>query len=833
MKQIKKVLKRDLLIFLIIIGMIGSGFVMLWISTFKIPDLQSFDERIVAQSTKIYDRTGEILLYDVHQDIRRTIVPYEEISRNIKNATVAIEDAEFYNHHGIRPMATLRAVFIQPLRGKGVQGGSTITQQVVKNSILTTEKKIARKIKEWVLAIKLEREMSKRDILTLYLNETPYGGNIYGIEEASLSFFGKSSKDLSLAEAAYLAAIPQAPTFYSPYGENFDKLTERKNLVLDKMLENGFITEEEMLTAKEEDVTFRKKTAKGIKAPHFVMYIKNILEEKYGEKVISEGGLKVITTLDYDLQEKAEEILKRKAFENEKNFNAENLALVAVEAKTGQILTMVGSRDYFDEKIDGNFNVATAHRQPGSAFKPFVYATAFNKGYTPDTVVFDLKTEFSLYCNPNGTPISPGDAGKCYSPDNYDNIFRGPMTLRDALAQSVNIPAIKVLYLAGLEDSLKTAKNMGISSLTNINQYGLTLVLGGGEVSPLDITSAYAVFANEGIKNPSTGILKVEDKEGNILEEFKQKSSRVLPEKSALYISDILSDNTARTPAFDERSPLYFEGRDVAGKTGTTNDYRDAWTVGYTTQVAVGVWAGNNDNSSMEKKVAGFIVTPVWNEFMQEILKKYPDEKFKEPDYNYDESLKPILRGLWQGGTTYYIDKISGKLATEYTPEELKIEKVVPEYHSILYWVDKNNPLGPKPTNPKNDKQFERWEYGVTKWVKEKGLTTDVTIPNQTDDIHTQNLIPQIKIIYPTSTKEYDPNEKINIMISNNSYSKYPLTKINYYINGQFIGSSNTSIFSFVPKDIKGIKQVNELKVVGFDSVMNKGEATITFKLNI
>jgi len=312
------------------------------------------------------------------------------------------------------------------------------------------------------------------------------------------------------------------------------------------------------------------------------------------------------------------------------------------------------------------------------------------------------------------------------------------------------------------------------------------------------------------------------------------KSKRVLPELSALYISDILSDNVARTPAFGSASPLYFPGRDVAGKTGTTNDYRDAWTVGYTAQVAVGVWAGNNDNSSMEKKVAGFIVTPIWNAFMKEVLAKYPDEKFKKPPIEYDESIKPILRGVWKGGVTYFIDKISGKLATEYTPEETKEEKVVTEYHSILHWIDKKDPTGPQPTNPNNDAQYPRWEYSVQKWVREQGLISEGrSIPTEYDDVHTPALAPQIKIIYPNETNLYNPDEKINVIISNNSYSVYPLIKVNYYLNGQYLGSSNSNVFSFVPSDVKNLRDRNELKVIGFDGVYNKGETTMMIKIEI
>jgi len=450
---------RKFVILLVALGLLGSGAILLWVSSFRIPDLNTFDERIIKQSTKIYDRTGEILLFDIHENVQRTTVPYEEISRNIKNATVAIEDAEFYVHSGVRPLATFRAVFLQPLRGKGVQGGSTITQQVIKNSLLTSEVKISRKLKEWVLSFKLEKVLSKNEILSIYLNEAPYGGNIYGIEEASGRFFNKSAADLTLAESAYLAALPQAPTFFSPYGNNRERLDSRKNLVLERMAVNGFITEQEKEKASQEEVEFIPRSDQSLKAPHFVQYVREYLETKYGQKVIEEDGLRVITTLNYDLQVKAEEIVKRRALDNADKFDAENAALVAVDPKTGQILTMVGSRDYFDEDIDGNFNVTLAHRQPGSAFKPFVYATAFKKGYTPETIVFDVETEFSSTCDSLGKPLAGQDPETCYRPVNYDSKFRGPITLRNALAQSVNIPAIKVLYLVGITDSIRTARD--------------------------------------------------------------------------------------------------------------------------------------------------------------------------------------------------------------------------------------------------------------------------------------------------------------------------------------------------------------------------------------
>ena len=830
-----KHLTRDLIIIFVGLGFLGGGFLIIWAANLQTPDLKAFGDRKMIQSTKIYDRTGEILLYDVHKDKKRTIISFEEIGRNIKNATVAIEDAEFYEHKGIKPKAILRAILVNLGAGKFSQGGSTITQQVVKNAILTPEKKISRKLKEWVFSIKLEREMTKESILTLYLNETPYGGNVYGIEEASKMFFGKSAKDLTLTESAYLAALPQAPTFFSPYGNNRDRLDERKNLVLKRMLELNFIKEEEYLNALSEEIVFLAQETRGIKAPHFVIFIREYLERTYGQKIIEEGGLKVITTLDYDLQQKAEEILNEYALGNTEKFNATNAGLIAIDPKTGEILTMVGSRDYFDEEIDGNFNITIAHRQPGSAFKPFVYATAFSKGYTPETVVFDLETEFQSTCTPEGEPIaSEVNPDDCYMPENYDGIFRGPVSLRNALAQSINVPAIKTLYLSGLRDSLETARNMGIQGLSNVNQYGLTLVLGGGEVSLLDITSAYSVFANNGIRNPYTGILKIEDSKGGTMENFIPRGERVIEKEVALQISDILSDEEARSPAFGRGSYLYFEGKDVAAKTGTTNDYRDAWIVGYSPSIAVGTWAGNNDNSAMEKKVAGFIVAPMWNAFMKEALNKYPREYFEKPQKENNIEVKPIIRGLWEGGEQYFIDKISGKLATEYTPKEMIEEKVVTNIHSILYWVDKNNPLGDQPIKPDDVIQFNLWETPVRKWVSDQGIkeeTLDI-IPKEFDDIHKPEFIPSVSIIEPKMNASYGLNQKINILTINQSH--FPIAKIDIFVNNSYIGSSDKSpfYFSFIPNEIGDTQKENTIKVIVYDIFKNKKEETVNFKLN-
>jgi len=824
---------RNVAMFCLSVCIFIFAIVILWVGSFKIPDFNSLESIKIINSTKIYDRTGEIVLYDINKDIRRTNIPFEEMGTNIKNATVAVEDSEFYNHKGIRLSSIFRATIWAKLTGKKVTGGSTITQQLIKNTLLNARVTPARKIKEWILALKIEKVLPKEKILELYLNAVPYGGTLYGIQEASRTYFAKKPIDLTLAEAAYLAAIPQSPTILSPYGKNLDKLEERKNFVLFRMQEVGFITPEEYETAKTEVVSFVPQALGGIKAPHFVFFIKEYLDEKYGAELVQKGGLKVTTTLDYTLEQKAEEIVKENALKNEKDWGGKNASLVAIDPKTGQILSMVGSRDYFDKEIEGNFNVATAFRQPGSSFKPFIYATAFNKGFTPSTVLFDLPTEFQSTCNAYGKALPGHNQAECYMPDNYDNLHRGPMSLRDALGQSINIPAVKLFYLAGLKDSLRTAEEMGISTLSNIDRYGLTLVVGGGEVSLLDITSAYGVFANDGIRNPYTGILKVEDVSGNVLEEYTPNGREVLPKNTALTISDVLSDNKARTPTFGPNSVLQIPGKDIAVKTGTTNNNKDAWTIGYTPSIVVGVWAGNNENTPM-KKGGSALAGPIWNKFMAEALKILPNEKFEEPNLAVGENTKPVLRGFWQGNESFFVDKISGKLATENTPPETREEKVVTNVHTILYWVDKNDVLGAPPTNPGNNAQFDNWEIPIQNWwAQNKYKYAFVSIndkPNGEDDIHTESSGPKISISSPNDTTVYSEGERIYLKLI--STGKYPLRKIDIFVNGVYIGSSESPFnFSFAPKEVPDIRDENEIKIISYDSVFNRGETISTFKV--
>lgn len=740
------------------LAMFLVGAFLIWTVLLPIPPIQSLQNRRVFESTKIYDRSGTMLLYDVHGSVRRTIVPLSAMSPYVQNATIAIEDAEFYNHHGIRPLAIVRSIWANISSGSYAQGGSTITQQVVKNTLLTKDKTITRKIKEWILAIRLERLYTKEQIIETYLNETPYGGTVYGVEEASVQFFGVHASELTLAQAAYLAALPKAPTYYSPYGNHRDALEARKDLVLVRMKEHGLITESERVAAASETVTFLDQGGRGIKAPHFVFYVREYLEQKYGADMIDREGLQVISTLDWDLQQKAEKIVRDGALQNEKNFNASNAALVAIDTTNGQILTMVGSRDYFDEYIDGNVNVAVSHRQPGSSFKPFVYATAFELGYTPKTVVFDLKTQFSTACAPSNFSDEP----PCYSPENFDNKFRGPITLREALAQSVNIPAVKTLYLSGIQRSIGMAERLGITTLGDPNRYGLTLVLGGGEVTLLEMTGAYGVFANDGVRNPSTPILKVTDRDGTVLEEYKDQSVKVVEPNIARLISDILSDNEARAPEFGADSPLYFRGADVADKTGTTNDYRDVWIIGYTPRISVGAWAGNNDNSPMEKKIAAFIIAPLWHSFMEVAMERYPAGTFPSPEPG-PEDLPQVLAGNWNTNPAQGV-------------------------HEILYWVKKDNPRSGAPTNPQADSQFTHWEYPVSLWAQGIPIVSTADSSNQSGP----GVIGNFAIITPTSGAPISLGRPtmITVMVPEGT------AHVSYYINGVYLGASNSAPFS-------------------------------------
>ncbi|HEV3244760.1 MAG TPA: penicillin-binding protein [Candidatus Paceibacterota bacterium] len=747
----------------------GLGGVIVWAALVPIPSISDFQNRQVSQSTQIFDRTGNILLYDVHGEEQRTSVPLDQISPDVQHATIAIEDQTFYSNPGIDPFSIVRAILADFSSGSYAQGASTITQQVVKNALLTDDKTITRKIEEVILALRLTHAYSKNDILAAYLNETPYGGPIYGIEAAAQYFFGVDASQLDLAQSAYLAALPQAPTYYSPYGNNRAALDARKNLVLQKMLQQGYITQDEYAQATAEQVQFVRENAAGIKAPHFVFYIQQYLEQKYGVDAVENGGLKVITTLDYDLQQHAEQIVTSTSAGRLADFNDSNTAVVAIDPKTGQILAMVGSEDYFNNAIDGQVNDAIAQRQPGSSFKPFVYATAFEEGYTPDTIVFDLPTQFSLACSAQD---NTNDNPPCYSPGNYDGTFHGPISMRDAIAISDNVASVKVLYLAGIQPSISTAESLGISTLTLPSQdYGLSLVLGGGDVTLLQETAAYGGFANDGTFNPPTGILQVEDSSGNVLEQYTPQPKTVLQPQIARLINDVLSDDNARAPEFTAHGVLWFQGYDIADKTGTTDDSRDAWVLGYDPNIVVGEWAGNNDNSPMVKKIAAFIVAPTWHQIMAYALSKYSssNDQFPPPAPE-TANLPPVLQGNWNTDSTKGI-------------------------HDILYWVQKSDPLAGPPTIADPEQYY--WDYPVQIWAAENGYISSFppgyTPPVATSTPTGSQQTSGLQILSPQSGATVPANAPVTLQAQDVSE---PVADIIYYLNGVQVGQSASAPYS-------------------------------------
>lgn len=624
---------------------ISFGLVFAYYS-FNLPDPNKLANRVVPESTKIFDRGGK-LLYEIHGEAKRTLVPLDQIPEHVKNAFIAVEDKSFYKHSGISLTGIARAFVTNTLKGQIYgHGGSTITQQFVRNAVLSREKVFARKFKEIALALQLEQRYGKDQILQLYLNEIPFGSNTYGIQAASQTFFGKDAKDLNLAEAGYLAALPKAPTYYSPYGPHKDELDNRADTILQLMFEQDHISKAERNQAQNQTAEFRL-IGQGITAPHFVLFVQDLLAQKYGEISLQEGGLKVTTTLDLSLQTIAEEAMAKQVPLNEKNHGAGNAALLSLNPRTGEILAMVGSRDYFDEEHDGAVNVTLRPRQPGSSFKPYAYAAAFQNGLNPATMLMDTVTNFGEF----------GD--KEYTPTNYNGKEHGPVSIRTALQNSLNIPAVKTILLTGVDKAIDLAENLGITTLKDRSRYGPSLVLGGGELKLIEHTASFGVFAAGGIKHDITAILKVEDKNGKVLEEFRATAGQeVLNKEVAYQINHVLSDKTARLLLFSStENKLTLPGRSVAAKTGTTQEFRDAWTVGYTPSLAAGVWVGNNDNTAMKKGADGLVVAaPIWNEFMRRALEGKPVEEWERPSEIVELD----------------VDALSGKLPTVHTPTTKK-----------------------------------------------------------------------------------------------------------------------------------------------------------------
>lgn len=622
----------------------------------QIPSPQDLSERDIASATKIYDRNGE-LLYDIYQNQNRTPIKLADVPEYVKQSTIAIEDKDFYKHGGFSITGIVRSVF-DLIVHRQIEGGSTLTQQLVKNALLSGERTVTRKLKEFILAVQVERTFSKDAILEMYLNEIPYGGTAYGIEAAANLYFGKGAKDLNLAEAALLAGLPQRPSVYSPYGTHPELSKVRQKAVLRRMVEDGFISEDQARHAQDQDLTYRTSTSEvGFKAPHFVLYVKEKLIEQFGDKLVEQGGLRVTTSLDYKLQKQAEEIVKKEV-DNLKDAKVGNGAAVILDPKTGQILSMVGSKDYFAKSepsackegetclFEPNVNVATRPRQPGSATKPINYARALEKGYTANQTYLDVKTEF------------PGGNKPTYIPVNYDGQYHGVVQMRYSLGNSYNIPAVKNLALTGVKDVMELGFRMGLlnwePSEENVNSVGLSLTLGGREVRLLDLTSAFATLANKGSQQDPVSILKVTDAKGKTLFEYHPTDGRkVLDPGITFIISDILSDNGARTAAFGSNSVLVIPGKTVAVKTGTTDEKRDNWTVGYTSSVVVGVWVGNNDNSVMSPVVTSGVTgaSPIWNKIMTAALKDKSNEPFEKPGNVNQMEVDGLVTGKPHGGS--------------------------------------------------------------------------------------------------------------------------------------------------------------------------------------
>ncbi|MFH0873787.1 MAG: PBP1A family penicillin-binding protein [Candidatus Komeilibacteria bacterium] len=798
---------------IILLTLVGGIFVVgafVWYSH-DLPDPNKLIDRSVAQSTKIYDRTGEHLLYEIHGTQRRTLVNLDQIPKYAVEATIAIEDKTFYEHRGYNVARIIKSLLINVLTGQKAQGGSTLTQQLVKNAILTTEKAYSRKIKELVLSYRIEQKFTKDEILKLYFNEIPYGSTAYGIESASGIYFGKSAKDLTLAEAAVLAALPQAPSFYSPYGSHKDQLLERQRLVLKLMREQGYITADQERAAASEQVVFKTKR-EDITAPHFVFIVKAELAEKYGDRMVEQGGLKITTTLDWEKQQLADETVQQIGSQLQTKYGANNASLVTIDVVSGDVLALVGSRDYFDDSIDGQVNVAIQPRQPGSSLKPFVYAQLFTKGFGPSSLLFDLVTSFGS----NG-------AGGEYKPHNYDGKEYGPVSIRQALAGSLNIPAVKALYLADPVKVIELLKNFGYTSFTDASRYGLSLVLGGGEVELIEHTNGYAALAREGVYQKYYDVLKVEDSTGRVLEEKEQpEQKRILEAQVVREITNILSDNDARAYIFGVNNNLTLGGRPVAAKSGTTNDYKDSWLMGYTPQLVTGVWVGNNNNKPMNQATGANAAGPIWQSYMAKILAAYPAVGFTAPETTVCDKI--MICGQLAREVTIPVDRVTGQPATAATPPENIEQRTVKEVHDILQYADKNDPLNPSyPAHPEQDPQYENWEAPVRKWAQTNGYVS--SLPNQ-------GVNDRIKISWvEPSNNDQLSGQSIHLAVGADAPDG--ISRADYYLNNQFLGSSSKPPFDItVSQQASWPSGTQSLRAIVYDSIGASNSASLTVNIS-
>ncbi len=778
-----------------------------------LPTPEKIAKRSATQSTKIFDRTGNTLLYETGEQ-KRTIISYDQMSDYLRQATVAVEDEGFYSHMGFDPRAIFAAVVERIThRSSRTRGASTITQQYVKNALLDSNRTMARKIKELILAIELEVMYDKKEILTMYLNEIPYGGNIAGAEAASQTYYGKPAKDLTIAQAATLASIPQSPTYYYPYGTHTKELVYRRDYVIDRMRASGYINQEQADAAKTEDTTTIGEVVKprkdSILSPHFAMYVIEQAEKEFGEEKIQKEGYKIITTLDLDKQNFASEAL---AYGSKKigQYGASNAAIVSVDPNTGEILAMVGSLDYFNTEIDGNVNVADSDRQPGSSFKPFAYATLLkDKNYSPSKIIWDLQTDF----------------GGGYVPRNYNGNFNGPVTIRTALSNSLNIPAVKALSLAGIDNVLQTARDMGISTLNERDRYGLSLVLGAGEVKPVEMAGAFGTFATGGIKHDLKCILKVTDARGKIAYEYKSeddKGRQVIDNQVAYEISSILSDNKARSMVFGANSALNFPGKTIAAKTGTTSSFKDAWTVGYSKNLATAVWVGNNDSKAMKNGADGSVLAgPIFHHFMNNaVTENIPFDRPSEIQELTVEKYSNKLPGdlssefttdifaNWQVPTDQdnvhvkaRVCRSNGLLAAENVSSDLTEDKIFTNIHSE------------RPDNP-------NWEGPVRAWLSSRGWN-DLAPTDKCDPVSTPITL---SFISPVEGQSVSGTKTIKVNVS----STYTVKKVTYYIDNIFIALVDSAPFE-TTYSFDGLSNASHtIKAVAEDSNGASGEKSIS-----
>lgn len=752
-------------------------------------------------STKIYDRNGT-LLYDIFNDQRRTPIKLEETPEYLKQATVSIEDKNFYKHGGYDPTGMVRAVF-NILINRKLQGGSTLTQQVVKNVLLTSDRNITRKLREFVLALQIERKYNKDEILTMYLNEVPYGGTAWGVQAAAETYFGKNVKDLTLVESAILAGFPQRPSAYSPYSTTPTAYIERTKGVLRRMREDGYITkdQEKEAAAALADIKFQPKGA-SFKAPHFVTYVQTVLEERYGQALIEQGGLKITTSLDWGLQEKAQAIVAEEIAKVE-GIHITNGASVVIDPKTGEILAMVGSKDFAAENYDGQVNVTLSLRQPGSAIKPVTYLAGLKKGYTSSTLLMDTPTEF-----PGGEGQPP------YAPVNYDGKYRGPVQVRYALANSLNVPAVKILAKVGVKNMLTVGYDLGFKTLEptdeNMKRFGLSVTLGGGEVRLLDMVASYSAFANGGQKFEPVSILKVEDSKGKVLEEFKaEEGKKVITEGEAFIISHILSDNQARSDAFGINSALNIVGRQVAAKTGTTNDRRDNWTVGWTPNLIVGVWVGNNDNSPMKQLSSGVSgAAPIWRRIMLEGMGGRPNESFEVPDSvvtaevdkvsgyrahdGYSSRIEYFIKGTEPDGedpvhARVKVCKSDGNLAT---PAQVSAG----EYDEKEFYVLKED----DPTDKSG--VDNKWMKGILEWVNTQ---TDARYKPPRDYCGNSSNPINVQFITPKDHQQVNSNS-FEVRVDPQSTSD--IVQVEFELDGVKVATLTSSPWKVTMNDVKNGK---------------------------